>query len=86
MKVDNLDSQKCIHLENELSVKDVSDIFDKNYRTILLWLNQNKADKNRNKIVYSHGKFPHAYKCIVCGRIFIPSKDVENVLEAMKII
>lgn len=69
----------------EFSVKEVSYIFHKNYRTILLWLNQNSniVDKFGN-LQYKYGKFPNAYKCKNCGKIFIPMINVSNLIKQMK--
>lgn len=61
---------KCNHSDYELTLNEVADIFQKNYRTILLW--------------YNNDKFPNAYKCRKCNRIYIPVSDVKKILEKEK--
>lgn len=61
----------CKHNSTDLFPKDVSQILNKNYKTILRWVKDGKA-------------FPNVKRCEVCGAYLIPSSDVNAYIESMK--
>lgn len=63
--------RNCEHNATDLSPKDVSQILNKNYRTILRWAKDGKV-------------FRHSHKCEYCGAYLIPSSDVDAYIESMK--
>lgn len=62
---------KCEHKETDLTTSEVATILDKNYRTILRWIKENK--------------FPNSFVCPKCGRNLIPSSDVETYIQNSRI-
>lgn len=59
------------HDTTELTPKEVSNILNKNYRTILRWI--------------KCGLFKGAHRCEHCGTYLVPSSDVDAYIESLKI-
>lgn len=59
------------HNLTDLTPKEVSMVFGKNYRTILRWT---KA-----------GFFKNAHKCDHCGTYLVPSSDIDEYIESLKV-